>query len=164
MQQNQRVYKDTRRSSSFRPAYSLICIGLPQRGQGSPSPGMMMHFCRVRRRLKLPPQPPAPLTHKSMNARRMRASADQATVTCQRTATCRRNFSSVSETAFDGLLVVAPPLEPSSSPSRPSLLSAALRQRGTREPRARHPRPAARELADRLAAASSCPRPLKRAR
>jgi hypothetical protein len=48
MQQNQRL-KNSWLSFSPTPAYSLICIGSPQRGQGSPSPGTTMDFFRFRR-------------------------------------------------------------------------------------------------------------------
>jgi hypothetical protein len=55
MQQNQRAYEDGCRScSSSIASYSLICIGSPQRGQGSPSPGMTMDFFRLRFALNLP--------------------------------------------------------------------------------------------------------------
>jgi len=35
------------------PSYSLICIGLLQRGQGSPSPETTTHFFRIRFRFSL---------------------------------------------------------------------------------------------------------------
>src|SRR5215471_15499735 len=63
-------------SFSLRPAYSLICIGLPHRGQGSPSPGMTMHFFRYRLLFNLRPQQCfAPSYLKKTNARTMRALA-----------------------------------------------------------------------------------------
>jgi hypothetical protein len=57
MQQNQRVKKWWRSCFSATPSYSLICIGLPQRGQGSPSPGMTINFFRFRFSLNTPPLP-----------------------------------------------------------------------------------------------------------
>jgi hypothetical protein len=57
MQQNQRLYEDGCRScSSLIASYRLICIDSPQRGQGSPSPGMTMDFFRLRLALN-PPRP-----------------------------------------------------------------------------------------------------------
>ena len=57
MQQNQRVYEDDCRScSSSIASYCLICIGWPQRGQASPSPGMTIDFFRLRFTLNAPPR------------------------------------------------------------------------------------------------------------
>src|SRR5690348_17566585 len=55
MQQNQRVENGWLGSFSSTPSYSLICIGWPQRGQASPSPGMTIDFFRLRFALNAPP-------------------------------------------------------------------------------------------------------------
>jgi hypothetical protein len=48
MQQNQRVKNGWPNCFASTPSYSRICIGSPQRGQGSPSPGMTTDFLRFR--------------------------------------------------------------------------------------------------------------------
>jgi hypothetical protein len=48
MQQNQREKNDWPNCFASMPSYSRICIGWPQRGQESPSPGMTMDFLRFR--------------------------------------------------------------------------------------------------------------------
>jgi hypothetical protein len=47
-QQNQRVKNDWPNCFASAPLYSRICIGSPQRGQGSPSPGMTTDFLHFR--------------------------------------------------------------------------------------------------------------------
>jgi hypothetical protein len=48
MQQNRRVKIGWPDNFTSTPSYSRICIELPQRGQGSRSPGMTMDFLRFR--------------------------------------------------------------------------------------------------------------------
>ena len=56
MQQNQRVKNGWPSCFASTPSYSLICIVSPQRGQGSPSPGITMDFFRFRLPLNAPPR------------------------------------------------------------------------------------------------------------
>ena len=58
MQQNQREKNGWANRFASTPSYSRICIGLPQRGQGSPSPGIAMDFLRFRFPVNAPPAAP----------------------------------------------------------------------------------------------------------